>query len=157
MALKRGAKWCLTSHDYSECMARRVAFAPLYTATGRRRPGDARHLGLNQSTSRRHHPERTSQCATHGVEPRQRPLLCDSRSGTELAVVARAGRRPAACRPPGGDTRRHLIVSTRAMTAPTPPPTAMTAAGLNSCAAAPAATKAAPWPTITPMLARPKA
>jgi hypothetical protein len=34
---------------------------------------------------------------------------------------------------------------------------AMTAAGVITSAAAPAATKAAPWPTITPMLAIPKA
>ena len=27
-------------------LIRRVAFVPLYTAAGRRRPGDARHLGL---------------------------------------------------------------------------------------------------------------
>ncbi len=33
----------------------------------------------------------------------------------------------------------------------------MTVAGVTTSAAAPAATKAAPWPTITPMLAMPKA
>ena len=33
----------------------------------------------------------------------------------------------------------------------------MTVAGETSSAAAPAATKATPWPTITPMLAMPKA
>src|ERR1019366_1384190 len=139
-------------------LARRVAFAQVYTAAGRRRPGDARHLGLKPKHIPSAPPERGIRNARH-VDLSQRSGRCyrDSRSGTELPVGARAGRRPAACRPPGGDTRRHLIVSTRAMTAPIPPPTAMTAAGLNSCAAAPAATKAAPWPTITPMLARPKA
>jgi len=43
------------------------------------------------------------------------------------------------------------------MTAPIPPPIAMTVAGVTTSAAAPAATKAAPWPTFTPMLAMPKA
>jgi hypothetical protein len=49
------------------------------------------------------------------------------------------------------------MVRARPATAPIPPPTAMTDAGVTTSAAAPAATKAAPWATTTPMLAMPKA
>src|ERR1039458_1329857 len=84
----------------------------------------------------RNRKEASGRCASSGPEPKHIP---SAPSREDFAMR---------------DTWRHFSVSTRAMTAPIPPPTAMTAAGLNSCAAAPAATKAAPWPTITPMLAR---
>ena len=53
--------------------------------------------------------------------------------------------------------RRQLSVRATAATAPIPPPAAMTEAGVTTSAAAPAATKAAPWATTMPMLAMPNA
>jgi len=47
---------------------RREGLAYRNTDAGEEAPGDARHLGLNPCTSRPHHREGNSQCATRGLE-----------------------------------------------------------------------------------------
>lgn len=52
---------------------------------------------------------------------------------------------------------RQRIASTQAVSAPSPPPAAITVAGETTWAAAPASMRAAPWPVTVPVLARPNA